>query len=269
VTRQDERVVVIGLGAMGLEVVRGLASALPDLLIGVLARRPEASEVVAAVAPRIWVGANPTEALRLNPTLVVECASQVAVSEHLEYFLTAGANALVTSTGALVNPKIRARLLAAARQGEAEIRLSAGAMAGLDGLAALSLSGLDDVRYTSAKPPAAWKGTPAEKALNLDRCDERTVFFDGFADDAASQYPQNANVAATIAFTGIGLDSTRVQLIADPSLRENVGRLRARGAAGALDVQFRGPPSVNPRTSAVTAFAVIREVTDGACATKL
>ena len=66
------------------------------------------------------------------------------------------------------------------------------------------------MRYRGAKPPAAWAGTPAAGIVDLDALEAPRVFFTGTAREAATAYPKNANVAATLALAGAGFEATAV-----------------------------------------------------------
>src|SRR5262245_4624453 len=194
-----------------------------------------------------------------KPAIVAEVAGQPAVVEHGADVLRSGIDLLVISVGALADAALLAKLKAAASKGDARILLPAGAIGGIDAIAAMRVAGLTTVRYRSRKPPAAWRGSPAEKVVDLGALTKRTVLYTGTAGEAALLYPQNANVAAAVALAGLGFDATEVELVADPDAPGNVHEIEAEGAAGRFAIQLQGKPSrSNPKTSALAAMSVAR-----------
>lgn len=170
--------------------------------------------------------------------------------------LAAGLDFIVASVGALADPSAASALLAAARGGR--ILVPSGAVAGLDGLLAARTAGLSAVTYTSVKPPAAWRGSPAE-ALIAAGGGGRIILFDGPAREAARLYPRNVNVGIAVALaSGLGPDRTRVRLVADPAAAGPLGVIEAAGAFGALRLEALALASVsNPKTSALTAHSIL------------
>jgi aspartate dehydrogenase len=199
------------------------------------------------------------ELLARRPAVVAEVAGQPAVAEYGEAVLRGGFDFLVISVGALADPALLARLKSAASEAASRILLPAGAVGGIDAIAAMKVAGLTSVRYRSRKPPAAWRGSPAEEVADLGTLTQRTVLYKGTAGEAALLYPQNANVAAAVALAGLGFDATEVELVADPDAPGNVHEIEAEGAAGRFAIQLQGKPSrSNPKTSALAAMSVAR-----------
>ncbi len=252
-----QRVAIIGWGAIGQVVAAGLIESCETPLTALLVRPHQVPDVAASVPPDTRVVTAVVDLLAENPDVVIECAGQNAVREYGKAVLSSGADMMIASTGALADEALLKALRSAASASNAQILIPAGAIAGLDGLGALRAAGLTSVIYTSSKPPRAWIGTEAEKLLDLGALRERTLFFAGSAREAALKYPKNANVAATIALAGLGLDETTVRLVADPEASGNTGMIEASSKIGDMKVVMANAASANPKTSANTAFSLL------------
>lgn len=199
--------------------------------------------------------------LQYKPDLVVECAGHAAVRAFAPDLLRNGIDVVQVSIGALVDTVLHDSLLAAAREGGARLILPAGAVGGIDLLAALGPAGELEVHYRGTKPPAAWVGTPAEDTLALDTLTEATVFFTGTARQAATQFPKNANVAATLALAGAGFEATKVDLVADPKAPGNVHEYQVKSPLAQYSMRIENLPSTsNAKTSVSTVYSVLREI---------
>lgn len=253
-------VLLIGHGAIAQEVLRRQGPGDEGRITAVLVRPARLAETRAALPETIEVVAALGD-VTTRIDLAVECAGHAAVARYGEELLRRSIDFLVISIGALADRGLYERLAAAAGEGGAKLLLPAGAVAGADALAAARVGGLTEVVYVSRKPPRAWKGTPAEDIVDLDGLDEETVLYEGSADEAARLYPQNANVAATIALAGAGFDATLVRLIADPAAGGNIHQIHAEGAFGAFDIEVRGKPLPdNPKTSSLAAYSVVAAI---------
>jgi aspartate dehydrogenase len=68
-------------------------------------------------------------------------------------------------------------------------------------------------------------------------------------------------VAASVALAGIGFDETLVELIADPDAERNIHEIVAEGDFGRYEFRIEGRSLPdNPRSSAITAMSVVREI---------
>lgn len=202
-----------------------------------------------------------SQLIAARPDLVAEAAGHEAVRECGPSLLMSGVDVLLVSAGALADKSLHESLDAAALRGRASWRICTGAVGGLDILVAAKLAGLEEVVYTSRKPPMAWRGTPAERLIDLAGLTQPETFYEGDARGAARDYPQNANVAATIALAGAGFERTQVRLVADPNVSRNVHEIVIRSACADIKIQIEGHPAPdNPKTSLTTGFALAAEI---------
>ncbi|HVL74016.1 MAG TPA: aspartate dehydrogenase [Beijerinckiaceae bacterium] len=249
------RILVVGFGAIGEAVLAGLAEFETPVERAVLLRpgSPRAAHLPAGLA-RV---SDLHEAQEFDPALVVEAAGAGAVRAVAPTFLSRGVPVVVTSAGALADDGLLADLLAA-RRGGARILVPSGAVGGLDYVAAAARLPGTQVRYESRKPPAAWADVLAARGVDPASLREPLVLFSGAAREAARLFPQNLNVAATLALAGIGMDRTRVEVVVDPAATGNLHAIRVEGPAGTFEARLANRPSPqNPKTSAVVASSIL------------
>ncbi|MCP1680164.1 aspartate dehydrogenase [Kerstersia gyiorum] len=252
------RIALIGFGAIGSALVELLEQEPAARITVVVTPDNTLDERVAAVLPQ-------AQAMRQVPLadvdLVVEAAGHGAVVQHVLPALRAGVPCIVASMGAMAEPCMVEQIEQAAEAGGTQAEFVAGAIGAIDVLAAARLGGLAQVRYTGRKPPQAWRDTPAEQVADLAGLAQPQVIFEGTAREAARQYPRNANVAATVALAGLGLDATQVRLVADPGVRDNIHTVEAEGAFGSFELSMRNLPlASNPKTSAQTVYSLARAI---------
>jgi aspartate dehydrogenase len=249
------RLALVGWGAIGRRVVQLLADRAAAVDLVAVAARSQPGDLPPGTQ---WLQV-PDALAGAVPDLVVEAAGRAAVEPWGQAALCCARAFVPSSTSAFCDETVLDRLLATARRHGSQVIIPPGALAGVDALAAASALPLDEVVHRIVKPPAAWRGTPAEAAVDLDHLTEATVFFSGTAREAADAYPANANVAVITALAGIGLDRTRVEMVADPAAAGNGHQLQARGAFGWLDITIVNRPlATNPKSSEMAALSLVR-----------
>jgi aspartate dehydrogenase len=258
--RHRLRLGFVGWGAIATRVAELLAerNALVDIVV-------VAVRDAAKPRPDLPAGARlisaPDELTGLDLDMVIEAAGRASVALWGEAALRGARRFVVSSTSAFCDDALLARLVGIARETGGQIVVPPGALGGIDALVAASTLRIDAVTHAIVKPPRAWQGTAAETLLDLEALAEKKTFFSGTARQAAEAFPQNANVAVISALAGIGLDRTRVELVADPAASRNSHRLSAFGAFGRMEMLFENEPlKTNPKSSEMTALNLVRLV---------
>jgi aspartate dehydrogenase len=253
-------IVIIGFGAIASYVSARLSQDADVVVNGVLCRPGREAAALDALGSDV-TPFNSVDDIPGDTDLVIECAGHSALDEHGPAVLQRGIDLICTSNGALAQPELADRLDKAARAGGSQMELVSGAIGAIDAIAAASVGDIDRIVYRGRKPPQGWKGSPAEDVVDLDNLTEAVCHFSGSAREAALRYPKNANVAATVALAGPGLDETRVELVADPAITENIHEVEVEGAFGRLQFRIEGKPLPgNPKSSALTAMSIVAAV---------
>ncbi len=241
---------LIGYGAIGTHIEAADLGGIE--LVSVLVKRPRGEGRLTHDPERFF-------AHRFDA--VAECAGHDAVRAHGQRVLERGADFLVTSVGAFTDTALFERLLAAAKANGRRLILPSAGIGALDILSGAATGGLDSVTVTVRKDPSAWKGTVAETLVDLDTLTKPFTVFDGPVREGAKLYPQNVNISAAAALAGLGLDRTRVVIVADPGLTVHVVELEAQGAFGRFT--FREEVAIsaeNRKTGRLVAMAMVKSV---------
>jgi len=248
---------LLGFGAIGREILEYLKAAGADATVAaVLVTDPSKH------APGSWaLTADPAAFLAAGPELVIECASQKAFATLVPQMLAAGKHVVAGSVGALADEAVHAAVDAAARKGGGRLYIPAGALAGIDALAAAKPVGINSVLYTRRAPPSTWAGHEAARGKDLTNLSAPCEIFAGTAREAARRFPKNANVAAIIALAGIGFEKTEVRILADPAIATNVHVIDAEGRFGRLHTELSATRiSATTTSSRVVAGSLARGV---------
>ena len=249
------RIGLIGYGAAGRSCA-ALLSADPDYRIMVLTRTPP----IAPASDHIAFAADLDALIGWKPDAIIEAASAEAFTQMVPRCLESGIDVVPASVGALQSPQVSAMIRETCARSGARLILPAGAVGGLDYIAAAALTGDIDVTYTSRKPPAAWASELAAMDLTERARTQAVTLFEGTAPEAAKLYPKNLNAGLTIALAA-GFERTRVQVVADPAVSRNPHEIAISGAAGGAFMRFENRPSPdNPKTSAITALSLLSAV---------
>lgn len=257
---------IVGCGSIGSAVARYISTDLgPSARLVALADLDgaKARALAAELSPHPLVCS--LTPLIHRAALVVEAAA-ANVSFHIaQQVLEAGRDCLVMSVGGLLGRYDG--LVALARERGARLLIPSGALAGLDAVNAMR-GHVRRVLLTTRKPPQALASAPfiRERRIPLDALREETTVFEGSAQDAVIGFPQNANVAATLALCTGQPEAVRVRIVAVPQATRNSHEVQVESTWGTLTARLESQPSqANPKTSEAaiaSAQALLRSVTE-------
>jgi aspartate dehydrogenase len=185
---------------------------------------------------------------------ICEAASQEAVQLFANSVLKSGKSLLIMSVGALVDDELHNKLKTTAKENGSCLYIPTGALCGVDGIAAASVSEIHEVTLITRKPPSAFEEIPylRDKGIKLKKIKTPKVLFEGSAREAVGLFPKNVNVAATVSLSGIGFDRTMVTIVADPTTSQNHHMIVAKGAFGTMRAEMNNLGICLPKRALVS-----------------
>lgn len=253
------RLVVIGYGAIAAELIDRLCerkSASMDLAVLLKPDSKSANRIPAGVKLLTQI----EDVIGFAPDLVIEAAGHQAIREYAEDCLKAGLSLVAVSVGAMADASLFSKLGSAAVEGGSRLIFPSGAIGSLDYVSAVRELDDTQITYESRKPVSAWTNELIAMGMD-DQISQPIVLYEGNAREAAIRYPQNLNVAASLAIAGVGFERTNVRIVVDPAAKGNVHQIIATGSFGSLKTEIANIPSpANPKTSWVVGLSLLAAI---------
>ncbi len=262
------KVGVIGCGAIGTELCRAIDRGVVRAHLSAVYDRSRENCERLSTGLGSKPAVKPIDELISCADLVIECASAQAVREFGFSVLEKGKDLMVLSAGAFTDSGLLNRLTEAAKTNNCRIYIPSGAIAGIDGLKSASVAHVNKVTLTTTKNPKGLKGAPfiEKNNIDLDSFREKTLLFEGSAEEAIAAFPANVNVAVSLSLAGIGIEKTHVKIYADPHASQNIHEVSVEGDFGKFTCKIENVQSPgNPRTSylaALSAIATLKKITE-------
>jgi len=190
--------------------------------------------------------------------LIVEAVNAPDTHQLVRQALLAKKDVLIMSVGKFIGG---ASILKLAQQQGVKVIIPSGAIAGIDAIKAASLQRIDRITLTSRKPIYGFTDNAfvQERKINLSQIKKETILFDGNVREAVKSFPQNINVAATIALASNAMDKLRIRIATSPEFKVNSHEIEVEGEFGRLVTRTENVVCPdNPKTSYLAVLSAIR-----------
>lgn len=180
---------------------------------------------------------------------VVEAVNSENTVQIIEKIIRAKKSVLAMSVGKLLNAH---HLYNLARKNKCYILLPSGAIAGVDAIKAASMANIKRISLTTRKPLKGFKTNSYLQSINTDlsKITKETVIFDGTVQQAVKFFPQNINVAATIALASQAPKKLHIKIIVSPEYTRNIHEIELEGDFGRISTKTENVVCPdNPKTS--------------------
>lgn len=250
---------LVGCGSIGRAVAKAIDEEINELqLVSVYdIDRKKAIDLINHLQKKPEIAENISQVIE-KTDLTIEAASPRVVGELLKTVIEKKKDILIMSIGGVLD---NLELIEKIKKGkDCRVFFPSGAIAGVDGLNAAREREIHSVTLTTCKPPQALAGAPyiLQQGIDLESINKPTMIFEGSCREAVKAFPKNINISAILSIAGVGMDKTKVQIIADPELTRNIHKLKVKGDFGEMEVKIENVPyPTNPKTSYIAALSAI------------
>ncbi len=250
------KIAVLGCGAIGRTLLSYLDSTDVEVdVCAVLDRDVETTRsfvsTLRKLKPKVTLSLE--EILEEKPDVIIEAASPEAVKQYIPAVAGRVKHIVIMSVSALADSDFLIRLVNICRATGTHLHIPSGAAGGIDLVKAHALCGLKRILLTTRKSP---------RALGIESLSEERVVYEGNVVDAVRKYPRNVNIYATIMIaSNLQIDKIWCRIVADPKITSNIHEIEIESELGRAYVRLENMPSeINPRTSKIAAYSLIRKI---------
>jgi len=259
-SKRQLRVGIVGCGAIGSRIARSICSDLKNdcLISGIYDICPEKSSQLENELSLKHKICSSLDALIKSCDCIVEAVNAKNTKAIIRQALNAKKSVLVMSVGKLLNARDLFRL---AKKNNCQLLLPSGAIAGIDTIKAASLAAIDTLTLTTRKPVSGFKGNVyfEEKGIDLSKIKKKTMLFEGDVEEAVKLFPQNINVAATIALASQVKKKLKIRIMTSPEYKVNSHEIEMTGAFGRMVTKTENVVCPdNPKTSYLAVLSGIQ-----------
>ncbi|MHA1199362.1 MAG: aspartate dehydrogenase domain-containing protein [Candidatus Heimdallarchaeaceae archaeon] len=258
-----KKIGVIGLGYIGTTIIEAVADeTIEDAIIqAVYDIDEERMKEVHNEFPEFRLMENQTDFDDCD--VVIECAIQEVVAQIFDSIVKEEKYFVPMSIGAFITiDPLYSKYQTLDKIMKKRILLSSGAIGGFDCIETIKSERIKSAKLKTRKPNIVFRNSSyiEENEIKLND-DTSTTIFTGNAKQAATHFPKSVNVAARLALSTLGPENTMVEIIADPTVSQNIHTIEIESDVGKYTFNFENNPSqTNPKTSWLAALSAINTV---------
>ncbi len=254
------RVGILGCGAIGSRIAKSIKSECEDkaTVSAIFDINPAKSQALQKHLPNKNIVKKSYSELLNACDLLVEAVNAPDTNHLVRQALLAKKDVLVMSVGKFIDGESILKL--AQKQG-ARLLIPSGAIAGIDAIKAAALKRIDSITLTTRKPIYGFADNAYVQArrINLSQIKKETILFDGNVKEAVKCFPQNINVAATIALASNAKDKLRIRISTSPEFKVNSHEIEVVGEFGRLVTRTENVVCPdNPKTSHLAVLSAVQ-----------
>ena len=257
--RSKIRVGILGCGAIGSRIARSIKTECDQdaTVNAIFDINPVKAESLAKQLPRKNIIKHTYRDLLNASDIIVEAVNAPDTYQLVRQALLAKKDVLLMSVGKFIDSEAIIKL--AHKQG-ALILIPSGAIAGIDAIKAAALGKIHQIVLTTRKPVYGFADNAYVQArrINLSQIKKETILFDGNVKEAVHCFPQNINVAATIALASGCKDKLRIRISTSPEYKVNSHEIEVVGEFGKITTKTENVVCPdNPKTSYLAVLSAI------------